>query len=387
MIASYFLIYRGLGDLMKVLMITECLAGGVLTYLTNVCNELDKKGFKVYIIYSAKEQTPDLEILKESFNKGIILKEISFSRSKPGDYLNLYSYYKKNIESIEPDIVHFHSSFSGFIGRSINLFKNNKSHKSFYSPHGYAFLKKDNTKVTNWIFRFLENILSKIDKSTTILPISNSEYRESLKMTKRTKLVSTGIDHILINSFINKQIINPKSKTNVVSLGRLSTQKNPRLFLEIAKLCKDEGLDIKFTWIGGGELYNEVIVYIKENQLEEYVEITGWLPYEEAILQVYKKADIYLQTSLWEGLPLTILEAMYLEKAVVVNNAPGNIDPIEHGENGYISHSANEFLQIIMKLSNDRYLLKKISSSAKYTVEEKFLIRENVNLLVEQYGR
>jgi glycosyltransferase involved in cell wall biosynthesis len=376
-----------MGDVMKIVMITECLAGGVLTYLNNVCNELNDRGYKVHVLYSSKEQTPTKEKLKSMFNENIILKEIPFQRNKIMDYFSLYYEYKKYIEYVNPDVVHFHSSFSGAIGRLVVFFNKKYKLKSFYTPHGYSFLKKDNSAIHNIIFKTLEYVLTKLETKTTILAISKSEYNESLKITSNTRLVSTGIDHILINSFIKGLLKEKNTKKQIVSLGRLSFQKNPRLFLEIAKKCKERGLDVKFIWIGGGELYDEVITFIKENKLENYVEVTGWLPYHEAISMLFKKGDIYLQTSLWEGLPLTILEAMYLEKALIVNNTLGNTDAIIHGENGFICNHIDEFVDIISKLISDDKTYSKITQNARKTVENEYLIRHNVRLLEEQYNK
>ncbi|WP_083692223.1 glycosyltransferase [Seonamhaeicola sp. S2-3] len=53
--------------------------------------------------------------------------------------------------------------------------------------------------------------------------------------------------------------------------------------------------------------------------------------------------DIYIQTSLWEGLPITILEAMALGKVVIATNVIGNKDAVVNGETGYLCNTAFEF--------------------------------------------
>ncbi|WP_309089151.1 glycosyltransferase [Domibacillus sp.] len=373
---------------MKILIITECLAGGVLTYLNNICDEFDKEKNQISIIYSPKEQTPPLELLRNKFGENVELNMVKFRRKNPKDYFKLYNYYKNCINNFQPDIVHYHSTFSGAIGRIINaLSKKHEKIHTFYTPHGYSFLKMDNNLVVNKLFLYLEKVLAKLDKETITLPISMSEYKYSLQLTEKTVLVSTGINSKLIDK-ITESINNADYSTPViVSLGRLSNQKNPKLFLDIALACKEKGLRVKFLWIGDGELRGFVENFIKEKQLNGYVEILGWLPYEKAIKRLKQEGTIYIQTSLWEGLPLTILEAMYLRKPVIVNNAPGNIDPIIHGENGYIGKSVSDFVNYIENLINDKELYRKLSYKAKCKVNEEYLMEKNVLLLAEQYNK
>lgn len=372
---------------MKIVMFTECLAGGVLTYLNNVCNILDDKGFEVHLIYSRKVQTPSYEKLKKFFKEGVKLKEVPFERRKIKSYFIMYYTYKKIISDLNPDIVHFHSSFSGGLGRFIIGTKKKSPLKSFYTPHGYSFLKKSNSKLKNEIFKMFEGVLQKISHETEILPISKSEYNSSLEIVSRSKvkLVSTGIDNELIDSILHDEEKIKREKKYIVSVGRLSVQKNPFLFIDIAKECKKRNIEVEFIWIGDGELRDEIQKEIKINGLGDIIHITGWLNYSQVIKMMWNYTDIYVQTSLWEGLPLTILEAMYLESVVIVNEAPGNTDPIVFGENGFIAKSVDDFVNNVeWVLENDTYS-ESFRKSAYSTVTEEYLMNKNINILSDIY--
>lgn len=65
--------------------------------------------------------------------------------------------------------------------------------------------------------------------------------------------------------------------------------------------------EIEFVWIGDGEL--------KSRLLADNIKVTGWVNKAKA-LDILNDTDIFLLTSLWEGLPMALLEAMYLKKYV-----------------------------------------------------------------------
>lgn len=61
-------------------------------------------------------------------------------------------------------------------------------------------------------------------------------------------------------------------------------------------------------------------------------------------------ADVFLLTSLWEGLPISLLEAMYMKKPCVVNDVIGNHDVIHNGVNGYVCNQVSEFSNAIEQI-------------------------------------
>lgn len=127
---------------------------------------------------------------------------------------------------------------------------------------------------------------------------------------------------------------------DLTSGGRICYQKNPALFNQIAETMPD----VRFLWIGDGELKDELSA--------ENVEISGWVDRKTALTKSMS-ADVFVLTSLWEGLPISLLEAMYMKKPCVVSNVIGNHDVIHNGENGFVCDKPSEFVEAIRNIQRD----------------------------------
>ena len=142
---------------------------------------------------------------------------------------------------------------------------------------------------------------------------------------------------------LEKELKNIEKKDHpltVFTLGRVCYQKNPKLFNLIAEQLPE----VRFIWIGEGELRDELTA--------PNIEITGWMDRKDA-LRISMNADIFLLTSLWEGLPMSLLEAMYMRKLCVVNDVIGNHDVIHDGQNGYVCRSVEDYVNAIESTGND----------------------------------
>ena len=65
-------------------------------------------------------------------------------------------------------------------------------------------------------------------------------------------------------------------------------------------------------------------------------------------------ADVFILTSLWEGLPISLLESMYMKKLCVVNDVIGNHDVIHNGKNGFVCRTVDEFKKAIKTESTEQ---------------------------------
>lgn len=345
----------------KILHIVEAFGGGIFTFLVDLINQTCED-YEVILACSLRPQTPlDYQSYFNPCVKIINLqnggREISITRD-----IKLYNEIKYLIATYNPDIVHLHSSKAGFLGR---IAINNNDIKVIYNPHGYSFLKKDEKWMKKLIFKELERFASL--KKGDIVSVSQGEYRESLKLSKRVHLINNGINIEKLPKIVESDIDNLK---NICTVGRISYQKNPKMFNQIAKTFPH----IKFTWIGDGELRNELS--------SENIEITGWLS-KDKVLAELQKSDIFLLTSLWEGLPIALLEAMYYKKICIVTNVIGNRDVINHGKNGFIGNDIEHINSLINQIIEQQFNINKIKETAHNDIKTQY----NFNLVSQAYKK
>ena len=91
-------------------------------------------------------------------------------------------------------------------------------------------------------------------------------------------------------------------------------------------------------------------------------------------------ADVFLLPSRWEGLPISLLESMYMKKVCVVSNVIGNRDVIHNGENGFVCTKAEDFVKAIEACRGEN---EKLTEQAYRDILEMY----NTKVMAEQYGK
>ena len=315
-----------MGEKKKILYIVEAMGGGMFSYIVDLSNELINY-YDIYIAYAVRKQTP--QNYMDYFDKRInLIKVENFCRSiNPIKDIKAMLELKQIEKKIKPDIIHLHSSKAGAIGR---IAFNGKI-PMFYTPHGYSFLMENCNAIKRILFKSIEYICAK--RKCVTISCSAGEHLETLKLTKKAVYVNNGININELQKNIDKteKINHPFT---VFTLGRICYQKDPTLFNEIAKQLSD----IRFIWIGDGELRNELN--------SSNIEVTGWVDRMKAIKYAVN-ADVFILPSRWEGLPISLLEAMYMKKICVVSNVIGNRDVIINNYNGFICLNADDFIKKI----------------------------------------
>ena len=333
------------GTKAKLLIIVEAFAGGIYTYLNGLLNNVADE-YDITVLYALRSQTP------KNFEKDFD-RRIKFIRSKylkrsigPHDFKAFFE-IRKVVKQIKPDIIHCHSSKVGALTRvGVNTRKN----IVFYTPHGYSFLMEDSSKLKRAIYWFYEKIAA-MNHATTIA-CSKGEYEATLKLTKRATYISNGVDLEDIKEYIpnnNKKI--DSKHLSIITTSRINYQKNPSLFNKIAESFPN----IKFIWVGEGDLQSELS--------SKNIEVTGWKTKDE-IMKLLNKSDVFILPSLWEGLSISLLEAMALKKPCIVSNVIGNKDVIENEKNGFVCNNLEDYIKVINNILNDKYDLDKIVNNA-----------------------
>lgn len=348
------------GNKKKILFFVESMGGGVFTYIVGLANEL-VKDYDMYIAYAVRRQTP--ADYKTYFDKRIHLIEVKNFRRfiNPVNDIKAFFEIKRIAEEVQPDVIHLHSSKAGALGRW--AFNGNKL-PLFYTPHAYSFFMQNKSAARRFIYKMVEKVCGK--RNCTTISCSEGEHRETLKLTKNAVYVNNGINVDELQQWIDSSEPVQGHQFTVFMLGRICGQKNPALFNKIAEAMPD----VKFLWIGDGEL--------REALSAPNIEITGWIKREDAVKSSLA-ADVFLLPSLCEGLPISLLEAMYTKKPCVVSNVIGNRDVIHNGVNGFVCDTEADFVEAI-----------KSAESHEDYVERAFkdvLEKYNTKVMAENYSK
>lgn len=361
-------------NMKKIVYVVESFGAGVYTFITELSNSIIKD-YEVVIIYSARKETP--EIFQNDFNPKIKFIKIDMCRGL-NPYRNIKALVKlKKLLRIEnPDIVHLHSSIAGFLGRLACFINRFNIDKVFYNPHGFSFLQQNESKLKRKLFYALEWFASKLGGYT--VGCSNGEFEVAKKISKKCINIDNGIDTSKIDYIIKKNNIKyTQNKTNdkikIGTVGRICHQKNPELFNSIAKNLTE----YDFVWIGDGELKNKLKA--------DNIKVTGWMDRKEVIKDLLD-VDIFILTSLWEGLSISLLEAMYLGKPVVVSNVTGNKDVVYNNVNGYLADDLFDYIKAIKYITLNNIIFDiKFKDKVRANILEQYEQIEMVNKYIEMY--
>lgn len=325
-------------DKKRIVLISESMGGGLRKHVVQLLSNLDKDKVELFFIHgshtldeSFRNDYSHLEKNCKMFLCDHLIREIS-----PKEDVLAYQFISKKIKEIKPDIVHCHSSKAGVIGRLAAKRRGVK--KIFYTPHAYSFLAPEFSGKKKFLFIQIERFLSRFATTQTFC-VSKGEMQAALEVnldkTEKFQVIYNGLPEI---DFPSKETIRAQLEleNTAVVIGnnaRMSEQKNPMFFMEIAQKMIRQNANWHFVWAGDGQLMRICQSFIKQNGLEKNIHLLGERPDSETIVIAY---DIFLTTSQYEGLPYAPIEAMRAGVPILATNVVGNSELVIEGKNGYL---------------------------------------------------
>ena len=259
---------------------------------------------------------------------------------------------RKIYNEFKPDVIHLHSSKASVLGRLVL-----PSSKIIYTVHGF-----DTIRVANRKFLPIERILQY--RCRFIVGVSNYDYDNlmSEKIKHNVSVIYNGLTIPVIDKD-NELNIFSVNKKNILSIARVSPPKRHDLFMQIAKILPE----YNFVWIGN-------LTPIEDTP--DNCHFVGNIPNAGAYC---KKADIFVLVSDYEGLPMTIIEAMSQGLPIVSSDVGGVHEIVKNGENGYVvSNESNVFADKIKNILKDEELYAHMSQASKQTYEQSLTVNKMV---------
>lgn len=170
----------------------------------------------------------------------------------------------------------------------------------------------------------------------------------------------------------------------ITVIGRLDKQKGHLFFLESIKKILNEINGIKIMIVGEGGLSGQIENYIKDNNLQRQVIMTGFQKESEKYMEI---SDLICVPSLWEAFGLVIIEGMVKKKIILASNTGGIPEIVMDGYNGFLFESLNKenFAAKINFIYNHFQKMNSLKDNALNTVREKFDILKTTELYFKAY--
>lgn len=366
-------------DKINLLYITQSF-GGVEIYIRQIIERLDQTKFALTVIappnkaFSEYCKEKDIEYLTIDMARGLNV------------WLDIKSFLqiRKLIKKINPDIIHLHSSKAGFIGRIASKQLNKKS---IFTPHGISYMSFSGIKRAT--FLLVEALTSKYTYK-----VLGCSYSESIKMHFEIGIPNYKIDvipnAIPIVTKETKRLFNTQSDAiKIGTIARLTYQKNPLLLVEIANQVLKKYPNVHFSILGSGldeHLKEETLNLIDKYNISDKFNILPWGD-RNISLEYLKSLDIFILTSIFEGLPLSLLEAMSLGTPCVTSKCDGCNDVIQNNENGFSCMTVDDYIQAISNLIEDQSLQRRIGENAYSFVNKNHNINHFIKKLESYYEK
>lgn len=273
----------------------------------------------------------------------VILPDLGRSLHPLRDLRTIWKLYRL-VRQYKPDIVHTHTAKAGFVGRMAAWLAGVPV--IVHTFHGHVFQGYFSPTMTR-IFLLLERVTARM--SSTVITLSEGLKRELADVyhiTDREQItvLPLGLDLVPFaatvrkNGSFRREHGIPADAPLIGIVGRLVPVKNHALFLEAAVRVKQQRPDTRFVIVGDGELRAALEAQVEALGLRDTVIFTGWM---QNLAPVYADLDVNVISSVNEGTPVSVIEALAAGCPVVATAVGGLPDLLEQGKLGALVPSEN----------------------------------------------
>ncbi|WP_201353784.1 glycosyltransferase [Hydrogenimonas urashimensis] len=299
--------------------------GGAERVVLDLATNLNQKKFNIFVVSLSKKVEMLNAFKTQNINTITLNKNNAFK-----DFIEIIFFLNNYIKKNNIDLIHAHMTHAMLVSSVLKIL--NPKLKIIFTSH--------NINIGSRKREFLL-YLTKSLRSVDIL-FSKDQFKYFYK--KNYKIIPNGID-------IKKYLISTQKfdKFTFLSVGRLEKQKNHLLLLECSKKLKERGKRFQVLIAGKGKLRKNLERNIIQNNLENHVYLLGS---RSDIPELMAKSHVFVMPSLWEGLPIVLLEAG-ASKLPILTTPVGSIPSLVNDSCGYLS-TLNDFCNS-MELILDNY--------------------------------
>lgn len=353
----------------KKIRVLECIRqgkiGGGESHLLTLVEYLDKSRFEPMVL--SFTEGPMIDRLQEmGVGTDVIYTEKPFDLTKWGRV-------KELLKEKKVDLIHAHGTRAAsnvlWAARSLGI-------PVIYTIHGWSFHPDQRTLLRKMRIAGESYITTRtamnisVSKANQVLGKQNIRGFESV-------LVSNGIDQrkfspSRISKDVRVELGISRETVLVLFIARFTKQKQPLAMIEAFKEARESVPGMHLLMVGDGELKAEAVQLSADLGLGDHITFQA---FRQDVPDVLAAADIFVLPSLWEGLPIGLLEAMAMGKAIIASDVDGTGEVVKDGENGLLIQTGRlvpALTEALVNLGRDREMQKNLRDRAIETISGRY---------------
>ena len=364
--------------------VLECIRqgqiGGGESHLLSLVQNLDRSRFNPIVL--SFTDGPMIEKMKE-----LRVSTQVIHTTKPFDFFK-WKAIKKFIKDNQVDIVHAH----GTRANSNVLWPASSLHiPVIYTVHGWSFHQDQNLLVKKMRILGEKYLTSKSDINISV-SVSNQQSGKNYLRKFNSVVINNGIDQKKFDPTrqykkIREALNIPESDILVLFIARFTAHKQPLSLIRAFQIAVQSYPQMHLLMVGDGDQKKEAEALIANNEIKNKITLQG---FRQDVPDLLAAADIFVLPSLWEGLPIGLLEAMAMGKAVIASKVDGTMEIVKDGENGILIETDDlvpALANALVKLSHDGPLRMQFGKKAVETIGNRFTADAMTRKIEEIYKR
>lgn len=372
---------------MKILyIITQADFGGAQKYIFDLATSEQARNHEIIV---AAGQSDDQTLINKLKEKNIKTKTLKYlvREINPIKDFRAAKEIKNLYQQIKPDVIHLNSTKAGILG-SLAKNKQNKA-KLIYTAHGWVF-NEELSKIKKTLFIWLEKTTA--IKKDKIICVSQYDTKVATdkKISPLSKLITihNGVNtdklEFLTTEESRQQLGLPADSIIIGAIANFYKTKGLNYLIEATRLLVDKNPNIITVIIGDGELRDELTNLIKNYDLSRHFLLLGKKEKAHRYLPAF---NIYACSSVKEGFPYSILEAMAATRPIVATKVGGIPEIITDQKDGLIIEpkNASQLASAIKYLADNKDYAENIAKNARQKVVKNFILKSMIEKTFNLY--
>lgn len=353
--------------------ITKAELGGAQVHLFDVLTEMTKRGYECEVAVGE-----DGELVDRLIASGIKIYYLENLVHKIKPIVDLKAVVELNnvIKSSNPDLIHLHSTKAGWIGRISALCMGKRV---IFTAHGWCFTEgatKSRKKIGEVIEKFL------IPMTNEIICVSeydkNLAIKQGVAMEDDLTVVYNGVEYL--TDLIDVKVENQDSFKAMMT-ARFANPKDQETVIQAFLEMPD---DMELYFVGDGPKLESCKKLSEQLNLSHRVHFLGQ---RNDVVALLSNMDVFVLSSHYEGLPISIIEAMSASLPIVASDVGGVKELVYDGKNGYLFQTGN-VSELVLKLKLlDKTKALKLGQESFKLYQENFTLEKCVLGTLTVYER